>query len=292
MSELMVVNGAENVAGRIVYGKLKGTVEVETLADAWRERELPEKLLPQEPTLEYALKRAFMELGERRMLVRPLGDGVDGYALVHEDARGSDLEHSSVLKGEIVTINGDRQLQLTPEDHPLAEQVRKRYLEAQDELDTTLFSNWFWTRIPPWVAAVCHRPKGGMYFVPRHRLEDWLKVVDVVTEVSDHKIFSIPAMHCDEAVEAILDAVMTEAEEMVERIDRELKEAQAGEREMGVRALNHRIRRCDAATEKLEAYEELLGMKLDGIQDRVADLQAQYSRAVLLTKEEKKKEVK
>jgi hypothetical protein len=285
--ELIVVNGADGTAGRIVYGKLKGTVEVDTLADVWEEKGLDKKLLPQQPTLEYALRRAFKELGAKRMLVRPLGDDVDGYALVHEDAQGSDLDHEVELKGEIVKgSDGERHLQLTPHDHPMAEQVKRRFLEAQDELDTTLFSNWFWTKIPPHVDAVCHRPKGGMYFVPRHRLDEWYKVVAAVQEVSEHRIFNIPAMYCDEAIEAILDAVTTEAEEMAKKIDAELKAAQAGAKEMGVRAMNNRVALCDAAAEKLEAYEDLLGAKLDAIQERVGDLQAQYTQAALLAQAE------
>lgn len=285
--ELIVVNVADGTAGRIVYGKLKGTVEVDTLADAWEEKGLPKDLLPNPPTLEYALRRAFHELGAKRMLVRPLGDDVDGYALVHESVSSAELSHAQELTGEIVKgANGERELRLTPDDHPFADQVRRRYLEAQDELDTTLFSNWFWTKIPPWVAAVCHRLKGGMYFVPRHRLADWYKVVEAVQEVSEHRIFNIPAMYCDEAIEAILDAVTTEAEEMTKKIDAELKSAQAGAKEMGARAMHNRVALCDAAAEKLEAYEDLLGAKLDAIQERVADLQAQYTQAALLAEAE------
>jgi hypothetical protein len=281
--QIVVVDGSDNTAGRIVYGRLSGTIEYETLVDAWKERDLPEEILPKAPTKEYALRRAFRELGAKRMLVRPLGDDVAGYALVHERASSSALSHEQDLTGSLAKgSDGELHLTLSPHDHPYAAQVRQRFAEAQDELDTRLFSHWFWKKVIDWVDAVAQRPGGGMYFVPRQRLDDWYKAIEVIKEVSDHKIFSIPAMHCNEAVEAILDAILCESEDMLSKIDSELSAYQKGEKAMGSRALKNRVSVCDAATAKLEVYEELLEMKLDSIQERVGNLQAKYSQQVFL----------
>lgn len=276
--DLVIVEDGTGVAGRVVYWRLEGTMEHEVLSEAWLDAELDEKLLPSPPTPERALKRSLKSWASKRVLVRPLGVGVRGYALVSETAAGKDLSHATELRVVLEEEDGKPKLELDPPGHPLGEEVLRRFAEATMELDTRDASTWLGTLVFA-VHAVSLRDKGGVYFIPRTELETWDRFVAVLGDVSEHRVFQLPAMKTADAVEAILDAITTEAKSVAERIEEDLGNA---ELELGKRALRTRISQCEATLEKVGRYEDLLDRRLDDVRDRIGSLRAQVATAILM----------
>lgn len=272
-----------NVAGRVVYWRLEGSVEHGVLVDAWRAAGLDEKLLPLPPTPERALKRALRGFSSKRLLVRPLK--VPGYSLVSETAEDRHLEHGQTLT--VVLVYGDDAgrpaLEIEPAGHELAVDVRKRFLAELEELDTTDISNWL-GRLTTAVHAVSLRDKGGVVFVPRDDLPTWDRFVGVLEDVSESKVFQIPAMPTSSAVEAILDAIVSEATDVAVEIENDLADPAV---ELGPRALATRSGRCESTIAKVGRYEALLGARLDSIRKRIDDLKANIAAASLLAGAEK-----
>lgn len=294
---LVVVEDAAQVAGRLVWWRLQGTLEHDVLADAWTAEGLDEDLLPNVPGEHRALRRVLQRLRNARagrLLVRPLGRGAEGFALVHEEAAGRDLDHAIVLTAVMADERdeaGIRQLDVAPGPQVEAlgvvrsswaaggPQAELQYLFAAacTEHDSGSTSSWL-TWLMPRLQAVCLRDKGGIYFVPRDQLATWGAIVGVLREVSDHAMFQIPALRTQDAVDAILDAVTEEAAALATRIEEELN----GAEELGKKALATRLRYCDQALNKVAKYEQLLGAKLDDIEQRIDDLKANVSQAILM----------
>jgi len=280
VKDMIVIEDAENVAGRIVYGKLSGSVDLADLTAAWEKRDLPMEILPSPCTTEHALRTAFNEHTKTRgirVLVRPLPDKVSGYALVNEAGYDEDLVHAQTLKCK---IDKESVLHFAPKDHFAIEQIRHSYEINLATLDTILFSGWLWRKVMYWLSAVALRPKGGIYFIPREKIPLWEKVVSAIDEVSGHEIYSIPAMKTQDAIEAILDAVLSDAQRSINEIETGLQDAMDGD--MGKRAVKHRVTMCQRASKKLEAYDVLLGNRLEDIKSKLVNLEEKFSVAMLL----------
>jgi hypothetical protein len=280
---LIVVPDGTPLAGRVVWWRLEGVIEHETLAEAWLEAGLEEDLLPSPPSVERALKRALGTWSGKRVLVRPLGRDVRGYALVEETAESSDLSHETELTVKLEKDDDGRDvLVVDPAGHELAVDVRRRFAEATMEFDSRASSTWL-TSLVEGLDTVKLAPKKGFYFVPRDKLEIWDRYVAAVREVSDHHFFEIPTMKVAGAVEAILDAVTVESGDLVDAIAKDLDDP---ELELGKRALRTRVGKLELALEKIGRYEELLDEKLDAVRDRVGDIRANVATALLMAETE------
>ncbi len=88
-------------------------------------------------------------------------------------------------------------------------------------------------------------------------------------------MFEVPALKSSEAVDAILDAIATEAKDEIAKLEAAL------ENDMGKRGLHNRSERAGAMLEKLKAYEALLGKGVETIGQRLVDLQIELSTAAL-----------
>jgi len=271
--EIVVTENLGSACGAVTYWSLSGTCDSDQLAAAWEAAGLNKKLLPALPSPSVAMRRALGELSERRRLVRPMA-GHRGLALVRENASEEDLAHDIELRAK---VNAVGRLQVSPPDHPLAEQLRAAYGRHLNELSHQDVSGWL-CRMVHEVHATPLRESGGFYFVPPgEQLETWRKMTNALGSCSAHQVFELPAMHSEQAVRAVLAAVTREAAAEAAAMEAEL----AAEESLGRRALQTRERRCQAMVSKLGAYEGLLGGMLDDLKDRLGDLQAQIGAAAL-----------
>ncbi len=101
-------------------------------------------------------------------------------------------------------------------------------------------------------------------------------VVEAIRNIGGHSIYRIPAMRGDDAVEAILDAIQSEAAEEAHAMEIALEKAQFGER-----GWEHRISKTDTIEGKVARYEALLGARLDGIRERLTALRANLTIAMV-----------
>ncbi|KKN38749.1 hypothetical protein LCGC14_0750120, partial [marine sediment metagenome] len=268
---IVAVTESMETAGCIVWWRLSGSTDGYALRQAWEDAGLPEDLVPELPSAEKALRRAVIEQRERRRLVRPL-EGTKGWAVVDEAASGDDLDYSVRLK---VTLNKIGHVSIEPEGAVGSDEIKAAYQRHLAQLAQTDISTWL-VRLAARVRAVALRDTGGVYFIPREQVAQWRRMAGALGAASASRVFEVPALKSDEAIEAVLDAVAREAETAAEVMEEELAKENLGER-----ALRTRTERCGAIEEKLSTYEKLLGTSLDALHDRLEVLQAGLATAAL-----------
>lgn len=276
--KLIAVNEDITSAGAIIWWRMSGGLPLAHLTTHWLKTELDEDLLPSPPTPAEALRRACMDIQEKRLLMRALGRG-KGYAIVKEipNEEKESLDH--VVVG-IVEIDGDADLVFRhPEDgefpEGLEEMFRARYIVHQQELSTQDISNWVIWLLTHILKAVGLRQRGGIYFVGESSVQTWLKYAETIEWASNHRFFSVPAMHSESAVEAILDAVEQEAQKLALAIQKGIED---GKGKRALRGMEDALTKMEL---KLEHYEEMLGKKSELFPDLKTEVQAGITKAIM-----------
>lgn len=280
INSIVAVDAPVPEAGAIVWWRLSGRVDYDTFIAAWQTAGLALDDAPSSCSATTALRRACEDLRQKRMLVRPLGrDG--GFAIVSERVVGG----TESLKHDVLaTITLDGVGRPKVESGPAASLIQFRTIEDaikasfdvhMTALDSADFSSWL-TRLMPKLDAVGLRDQGGVYFVPSYAVAKVAAAVTVLRAVTNHVVNRVPAMRSDDAVNAILDAVMQEAQAEATHLEEALEAGKLGER-----GLENRVLRCNAMDEKVTRYEALLGRKLEGLRDRLETIRANLTVAVL-----------
>lgn len=269
---VVVPESVRESAGSVTWWSLVGNVNAARLQSAWIDAGYAESDLPSLPSEQVALRRALRQYEGNHRLIRSLPDGA--FAVVQErfvDVDGrSDVEFETVFKAwvdsgcaVVDTDNGE----VEDAVDILFEKAKLTY-EAQD------LSSWFVSRVEE-AQAVALRDRGGIYFVPEHTARAWSKFADLIKSVSACRIYEIPAMRNARAIEAVLDAMVREAQSVSDAMAEELDRGS-----LGVRALDRRRARCDEMAAKIASYESLLGVKLDQIRESFELLQARAAQAI------------
>ena len=274
MTELnyVVSNLAAEEAGGIVWWKLSGDVDVNELTGAWLDAGLDADWLPSPPSMACVLTRGIKELSDKRTLVRPLS-GSKGWALVEETPRGDDLDYTILLRAVVDQNDG---LTIEPSYGERHDELRAAVRRNYGKLQHSDIGGWF-TSLLTKLDAVALRDSGGIYFIPRHSLADWRKIVTVFSAVSQHTVFVVPAMPVDETIDAVLDAVSSEATAEVELMMQQLSLGNLGDR-----ALQSRINKADKIEQKLARYEALLGKRLDGVRGKLTEVRGTAAAAMMM----------
>jgi hypothetical protein len=282
---IVVTPEAMGAAGAVSYWRASGSIQIAALTAAWARAGLDPKLLRNAPEPETALRRAVLELAtrehvsdkvERRILVRPQQEP-STWAVVEEIvAEGvppayTTLEIISFVEGtgpQFYTVSGTQDQAARILAAVMANFTAQQGLFAPEDI-----TGWL-VKLAYKFGALALRDSGGVYFIPRPAMETWNKIATVIEAMSAHKIFRIPAMKNSEAVEAIIDAVTAEAEQVAKAIEEEVV---AG---LGARALTTRKSAIDALLAKVSSYEELVGQQIK-VRDRVEALSAAVAEARL-----------
>lgn len=294
-------------AGAIVFFRCTST-EAAPLEKATGDGGLDTGALPDLPSAEVALHRAVDEQRAKRRLVRPVEGG--GWAIVdeHLDDDGKPVAYALQI---VVRRDTSNELVFEPVDHPLSAEISVSYSRHRTSYAATDISAWL-VKLAEQHDAVSPRDRGGFYFVPRQRLESFRKWSRAVHAASGSRVFFIPAMKSDEALEAILDAITREAEAEAEGMETALNDhadalaAQAaiedgtdgatspnaldayrqgqmndGKKAMGKRAISTKLRSLTKLGGKLSTYEDLLGVKLETVRLRLERVRAGLTVASL-----------
>jgi hypothetical protein len=267
----MVVERPVEEAGAMVFWRLSGSLDLAKLKAAWATEGLEEKLLPDPPSEQVALKRAIRDFAESRRLVRPLEHRA-GWSIVVETAKGDALEYSQALT---VKLNGAGQPVCDPAEHPAAGAIEAAYTHNLDNVSQGDVSGWL-CRLMDRVDAVSLRDTGGVYFVPRHCLDRWRAMVRAIRSASAHAVFGVPAMPADETVAAVLDAITNEAMADVTALADQLAKGELGER-----AMESRLTKTNSIELKLGRYEALLGTKLEDVRAKLDAVRQNLTVAIL-----------
>jgi len=260
--------------GSMTYWSLSGRLDHARLRAEWEARGLGVEHLPLPASPETAFRLACQAERGKHRLVRPLEDGV--YAIVDEAIAGADWQAGIVARlvlgtdGQVAELHRDGGVTVRS---PLGDRVQTTYEERLTQLSDD--GTWFVRRVMA-RGSVRLRESGGFYFVPRAAVGRWSLEVEAIRAASGHTIYQIPALRSDEAVAAIVAAVLAEAEAAANDLIEDLARDDLGER-----ALESRAAKAEKVAAKVRAYEELLGQGLGGITEKLMDLSAGLSQAAL-----------
>jgi hypothetical protein len=273
----VVVTEDHGECGAVVWWELSGPIDRAKLETEWTQSGLDSTLLPPEVSPEVALHRAVHDVRQRGQLVRRLPDR-SGWALVDESAVGdTDLAWQTAFK---VRLNPLGHLLVEPAGHHMEASAAAAFDRFATEVKTTDTSTWL-VRLAVHVGAVQLRRGGGVYFVPRTTLPTWRSIVGAIERSSAHAMWRVPAMRTEEAVASVLAAVTAEAQDEAVKFEAVLIEGT-----MGAVGLSNRVDAAERMKEKLARYEELLGVGLDGMRDKLESLRASLAAAVLVAQAE------
>jgi len=277
---------AAQTAGAVSYWRAAGSISIKALHDAWVAAGLDPALIRKAPEPETALRRAVLDLAERkhvsdttevRVLIRPCKEQHE-WAVVEETAvKGKAPTYRTVA---IVRFAAGQpavaDVSATAQEHDsILARIANGFTAQQGLFDPADITGWL-VKLAYANGAVTLRDSGGVYFIPRSATEFWTKAANVIETVSGqaHRIFRIPAMKNTEAVEAIIAAVTTEAEQVATEIDAEVAKG------VGPRALEARKAAADALLAKVASYEELVGQQI-AVRERVEALRASLAQVAL-----------
>jgi len=276
VSDFVAVTDDDGTAGATIWWALSGTLHHQSVIDEWEAANLPPEWAPNPPAKGAALKRALMTMATRRTLVRPLGKR-GAYALVVESVQDLEIDHETTFKVTLEEGEETWEIKVSPENEPLLQRIETEFYYYLQAMDTTDVS-WWLTGLAKQLQAVSLRPRGGIYFLPRTKLELWRRIVGIIRKVSPSvEVFEMPTLSCDEAVRAVLSALTKEAEEAISGYEEDLIEE-----DLGARALGNRVEKCKEMQQKLKTYEILLGGSMGTIAERLVELEGQLAAASLL----------
>lgn len=274
---IAIQDAPDNTVGAIVWWRLSGRTGHDYLVSALTEAGVDENVIPFAVAPGEALSRAIRSCADKRILARPLGRNA-GWALVRETVENEDLEYETLLKAKLDKAGDTAKLQVDSVDLPLVAKVQTAYHYALSGLTTQDISTWLSRTVMPHLNAVALRKGGGIYFIPRDRMADLRRVTEGLNVANpDHDVYEVPAMHSEEAVRAVMDAVIAEAD-----VDLEFMENEFERGDLGERALRNRQSKCGRMLTKLDAYERLLGQSMDNVRDRVERFQAEVVTAAMM----------
>jgi len=271
IKNVIAVKDSED-AGCISWWRLSGDINKQALEDAWTAEGLPEDLLCIRSTPAAALAAALFSVSEKRLMKRST-DKAGEFAMVRETAKDGQLTYAEECRA---FLDDDDQLIVRGSNMDACHKIRAAFEYQMSVHGAYEVSQWLAGRVLPELDALSLRDKGGIYFVPKHRLDLWRTVVKALRQVSSHAVFEVAAMRTEEAVVAILDAVEREAAALAEEMERELIEA-----DLSVRALRNRVGKLETVAGKVSTYEALLGSNLDKLRERLESLNAQMAAAIL-----------
>lgn len=262
-----------DTAGCIIWWRLEGELALGELQAAWAAAGLDEKLLPKNPSPAECLSRSVRTFQDKRRLARPLGRG-KGWALVAEMLTASnDLRYHTVVKAY---LDDDKIMQVIEGSEEMKDRLAASFQHHQATLLSADVSIWLSNVLVPKLEAIKLRDTGGVYFIPRQHVETLRKWVEILRSISGHVVYEVPALQSDEAVEAILAALMAEADHEIGAMETELDTE-----ELGKRAVKTREAKCEALRAKLETYAELLGVSMSQTNERIEGVQAALVEAAM-----------
>lgn len=276
---------SSHTAGAIVWWRLSGNLAVDDLTGLWEKHELPKHGLPKSwtitsPGLSVALHRAMQTQKGPRRLVRGLPNNA-GWALVSErsvETSGKsteltevNLEYDTTVK---VALDAVGRLKFDPLTSSFANAIHDAFERAQVEVTPTDVSSWL-VKMMDRLGGVPLRDTGGIYFIPAYAMDKWRKLVAVLRECSAHVLLNVPALRSDEAVTAIKDALVQQAEAEFNAMFDELADG------IGERALKNRQATLNELESKIGKYEKLLDVSLVELRAQAEKLTAAMGAAAL-----------
>lgn len=276
VQDITVVSEHTGTAGAVTWWRLNGVIDYDRLVAEWKAVNLPLCDLPAPPSDSAALRRSLETYRAPNTLVRSLPTG--GFAIVDEDFESNDNDDPEYevrfkvwIDEQEMALCFDREM-----DEAELDTIHDTFTRCRRELHHQDVSAWLVTRCKA-VQSIGLRDTGGIYFVPEQFAATWSALADLLARCSANRIYEIPALKNDRAVEAIMEAVIADAATEAEKLTKALDE-----KDLSARGLKGKATKCEALATKLRLYEELLGHKMVAIGERVQEIDARISDMILM----------
>jgi hypothetical protein len=279
-----------SIAGAVVMWDLTGgLLDLDDLEAAWAAGGLDTALLPGAPTRLTALRRTMQCFREPGVRVRPLrsatnpqravtADDAEGFVLVQEEY-GADGRPSYSLTMECALNAPGTDIALTPADPVLEGKIRSAWHRQLTSVNHADVSSWLIRLATSELAALPLKARGGTYFIPDVHVATWAAWVAALRAAgSGHILHTIRVLGDDDAVAAVLDAVVRESRAAVDALHEQLDEADGT---MTSRRLSGREGVVAEWEAKLASYDALLGDKLAAVRDELEEARARIVEAKL-----------
>jgi hypothetical protein len=269
-----LVESTIEIGGAVVFWSLSEWTSRDRLKEGFEAAGLAAFVpVPRQPAA--ALRDALKEvLGGPHVLVRPLRSR-DGFVVVEED-RG---EHGNHYHQRLVArLAEDGALAFHPDDER-AVRVREAYERQRGLLRAARVSGAL-VGVLESLGGTRLRPGGSVYWLPPHRLEEWQRTARAVEAAGvgrQNALYLLRHRMDADAVRAVRDAVVAEVQAEATRIHDEVLTG-----ELGGRALDTRRARARELREKINLYEHLLDVGLEGLHAAVDRADQAAAAAVLL----------
>lgn len=281
---IAIDSGNTDLAGAIVYWRLSGDVNGDDLNNALKAAGLSDHVLPL-PTPRRALRRTMQEAAYGGLFMRAGREGDGGLYLVKQRNGDDGPEFVVQLEARLSTVGvpsfetrNYEDGNTFPEADETAREMTNRFWHHVFHVSASDISSWLIKQ-----AAECDalslRDSGGVYFVPRHSLDAWKQRAEALHEQTACKVYMIPSLHSDDAVDAVLQSLIDECTSFTKSLQAELEDEN---NELGQRALEGRADKAKALLDKLGRYEGLLGKSLDGIREQIVEQQTNAIQAALV----------
>ncbi len=213
------------------------------------------KFCPEPRTPAAALKDALGEIfTASNQLIRPLKTKT-GFAVI-EEARGEHGKGNEYVTLHTAQIDDDLRIDLSPYDTAVSADIVNRYNTHRGLLHSSNVAVALVNILNHFGGTVL-RPNGSIYWLRDERLDNWMEVVKVIEPAGASKasnIYRLKNVMDAEAIRAVRDAITTEIQADVSRIEAEIRSGDLGEL-----ALEHRQDEAKQLAAKIKVYEDLLG---------------------------------
>lgn len=272
----------EDIAGAIVYWRLSGEVDGSTFNEALTSEGLEEQHIALTSPRK-AIRRAMKDHAHNDLFLRSHKGGL---FLVQQDGEtASDVDFNVKVKAHLTVAGSIPKLTVydddgddaepTAEDLALKQTINERFWHHVDHVTATDISSWLIAQAAE-CDAVSLRDTGGVYFIPRHTLTEWVQRVGIVHRNTACRVEQIPSLNSEDAVSAVLASIEDECNAFTDQLQADIE----GD-ELGERALSGRADKAKRMIDKLGRYEGLLGDKLDLIRAQMFEQQANAVSAAL-----------
>lgn len=273
MTIIAIDSSNEDLAGAIVYWRLSGNANGDDLNNALRAAGVHEDALVSLPTPKRAVRRALTEHQGGPLFVRA-GRQCGGLFLVRQTVTDGTPDFEVCVEARLDTA-GNPHFTAEPTSPTTATDLNDRFWHHIMHVNTTDISAWL-IREARTCDAVSLRETGGVYFIPRHALDGWRRRVEALMANSLSRVYMVPAMNSEEAVDAMLDGLLDEARALTDELTAVLDADELGEA-----ALRNRAKKAQALLDKLDRYERVIGSVLGGkLTDVRNEIEEQKANAI------------
>jgi hypothetical protein len=208
------------------------------------------------------------------MLVRKLK--VEGFAVVDEKRGDVANDYGAVASAWITDDDGNFETSaMTPEQQVA---LRNAYRVQRDVLQPGDVGVFLSRVISDHLDGTMLRPRsGGVYWLPQERADKWQAIADAVESAGKSTVYCL-RHHMDEAaIRAVRDAIVYEVTSEAERINEQILSGKLGDR-----ALASREKDAQQLIGKVQRYESLLDIGLDGVRKALGEVKDAAAAAAIL----------